>query len=143
MSVWWQMVAAKASRSPSWKMGLRTKTSGMCMPPSNGSFKQYTSPGCMRSPKRLMVAANASGNEVHASRRRVAAACPVHPESFRHPRPVREALGDDAEAHDLDGLVGPGPVPVRPLVLLPKDLRQGGSGAPVHGAPGHRHRQLE
>src|SRR5439155_11695956 len=46
--------STKASRSPSWKMGLRTKTSGMCMPPSNGSFRQYTSPGCMRSAKRPM-----------------------------------------------------------------------------------------
>jgi hypothetical protein len=63
MSVWWQMVAAKARRSPSWKMGLRTNTSGMCMPPSNGSLRQYTSPGCMRSPNRAMVAASASGND--------------------------------------------------------------------------------
>jgi hypothetical protein len=40
MSVWWQMVAANATRSPSKKIGFSTKTSGMCIPPSNGSFRQ-------------------------------------------------------------------------------------------------------
>ena len=63
MSVWWQMVAAKATRRPSWKMGLRMNTSGRCMPPSNGSFSAKTSPGRIRSPYRRITAASASGNE--------------------------------------------------------------------------------
>jgi hypothetical protein len=40
MSVWWQIVAANATRSPSKKIGFSTNTSGMCMPPSNGSLRQ-------------------------------------------------------------------------------------------------------
>ena len=50
MSVWWQMVAAKATRRPSWKIGLRMNTSGRCIPPSKGSFSAKTSPGRIRSP---------------------------------------------------------------------------------------------
>src|SRR5207249_1750838 len=74
---------------------------------------------------------------------RTAAASPGDPEPFRHPRPVGQALRADACAHDLDRLAGPGPVPVRPLVLLPERLRQSGNGAPLDGAPGHRHSQLD
>src|SRR5213078_3365133 len=67
---------------------------------------------------RLLPAA--VGTEVHAPRRRIAAASPVDPESFRHPRPVGEALGDDAEAHDLDGLVGPALCPYVRSCSCPK-----------------------
>ena len=46
------------------KIGLRMKTSGRCMPPSNGSFRMKTSPGWMRRRRYgRRIAAIASGNE--------------------------------------------------------------------------------
>ena len=43
---WWcRMVAANATTRPSAKTGTMTETSGICVPPSYGSFIRWTSPG--------------------------------------------------------------------------------------------------
>src|SRR5207249_7246049 len=43
-------------------------------------------------------------------------------QGFRNPWPIRHACPDDAQAHDLDGLVVTRFVSVRPLMLAPECL---------------------
>src|SRR5437870_1621851 len=64
-------------------------------------------------------------------------------QGFRNPRPIREAEADDAQAHDLDGLVVTGLVSIRPLMLAPEGFLDAFEESPVERTAGDRHRQLE
>ena len=55
--------------------------------------------------------------EVDPARARDRARAPTDLDALGNARPVAQSLADDAQAHDLDRLVGARPVPVRALVL--------------------------
>ena len=80
--------------------------------------------------------------EVHAARR--AAVRPSGPRStldaLGHARAVGDALGDHAQADQLDGLVGPGAMPVGALVLAAEGLRDAGDAPAASSAPRARGR---
>src|SRR5262249_51600240 len=75
--------------------------------------------------------------------RAVTAAVAVHTNSLRESRPVRDALGHDADVHNLDELIAAGPVAVGPLVFPAECLLEVGDRTGIERSGGDGDGQLE
>src|SRR5204863_10118692 len=84
-----------------------------------------------------------AGAEVHTPRGPVAPAGAVSADPLRHAGAIGDAMGDHPEVHDLDGLIIPAAVPVRPLVIPAERPCQRGQPAGVDRPVRHRDGQSE